>query len=260
MYRVLSGNYKCRVGNSPAIEAVRMTNESTTYEQAGWITCQVCGGHYAPGHERDHNVAMDHVPGDPTPKESRLYRRLQAEAVRLHERDGLSPAKIRARFLEQAHEAPSGVKVPSERTIRYWLPQSRPAKSPPWSLLTGKPGEAEHVLPVLAYLIEARGSGLPDQITRDEARWIARLGPVTAGLPPRQLLYLARAYLDRERAGQDSRSLDVGLALTPWLDGAERYARAFESGTIAVLHYILIDQVGIERLDHVLDVPQKVKP
>ncbi|MEP7081897.1 MAG: hypothetical protein ABI841_02850 [Chloroflexota bacterium] len=111
-------------------------------------------------------------------------------------------------------------RVPELRTIQLIARQVRSQDaSGRWSMAEAGEGEAQHVLPVLAALLEA-SDGAPDHrrvdtITKAEARWIARLRgavPSVDQLDPISLYRYARRYVAAETAKAPTDALDRSFA------------------------------------------------
>jgi len=124
---------------------------------------------------------------------------------------------------------------PSERTIANWIKTGkiRPVGDL-WSLPNAEPGEAEHVLPVLA----AIPTGMNRRwITRPEARMVARLGAVAPKMHPLTQLFLAQEYLGMESIKASTWYLDrflaVYLSLQAWTaDGLDLLTSAIADGRV----------------------------
>ena len=123
-------------------------------------------------------------------------------------------------------------RVPTLRTIqRYVRALSAPDLSGQWSPFEGDPEDVAAVLPVLAAVLE-KTEGRTQQLTREEAAQVARVCRAAPDIPPWEAYGLARAAVVAKWTKASTEGLDHYLALAPWRDDGERYARAFLSGRI----------------------------
>lgn len=93
------------------------------------------------------------------------------------------------------------------------------------------------MLPVLAEVI-ARSEGRVATISRDLARWIARVRRAAPDLPLWEAYEIANEYRRASAGAADAlplAALDAYLAFKPWqAEGADRWRWALESGAVSL--------------------------
>lgn len=135
---------------------------------------------------------------------------IQQEVTRLV-REGFEPAQI-ARELERKQWL--GSDPVSSRTLQRMVRDLRPTDdSGPWSLAEADADQARLILDVLSYAIGSM-SGARAWPSADLARWIAHVKAAAPGVPASWAYGLAWAYQTRQ--AEDTRLLDMALALRPW--------------------------------------------
>jgi hypothetical protein len=121
---------------------------------------------------------------------------------------------------------------PSERTVADWIRRGVIRAVDPndiWSLAKAMPGQAVHVLPVIAYLNGIRrkhGRGRP-YVTRHEARVITRLGEHFPMLTPLERFRLATMY-----GAGDWLTVALDAFLGELLDGLDSLRGRVASGDV----------------------------
>lgn len=133
------------------------------------------------------------------------------------------------------HFAGTGKLIPSEKTIERMVNEVRssPAREP--TGLAAWPVRGPGLRATLESYAEAiEVADWTVRLTSDECEWVAIIASAAPDLPPYQRYVIARRYLARASAGQDTDDLDPFLAFAPWRDARchERYRRAVDRGLI----------------------------
>jgi hypothetical protein len=107
-------------------------------------------------------------------------------------------------------------RVPSEksvqRAVRRWRKRDESGR---WQLDDYEDGTARLVMPVVAALARHSG-GKVTSVSRDEARWIARVREAAPDMPLWPAFLVAWAYQRRTAEGADTEDLDLLLGFAPW--------------------------------------------
>lgn len=150
------------------------------------------------------------------PQQRQVKRRQDPDVLRrIHEmaQDGWTGAAI-TRQLEDEF----GDRAPrSERTVQD-IVRKAPRPAPPskwWSIGEAPADEAAAVVPVLGELVRQR---IADRISQDLGPMIAKLREVAPDMPAIPTFRMASRYLMAAQGSQDTKWLDVYMALELWRD------------------------------------------
>jgi len=110
-------------------------------------------------------------------------------------------------------------RVPSQKTVQRAVQRWRERdESGRWHLDDYDDDTARLVMPVLAALAGHTG-GLVSSVSRDEARWIARVREAAPDMPPFFAWQAAVCYQQRAAEKADTEDLDLLLGFAPWKSG-----------------------------------------
>lgn len=150
----------------------------------------------------------------------RQATRDQKIAVQLLALAGHKPAEV-YRMLEEKGLLKDPNPDLGRRTIERMVRDAKPLDpSGPWSFAAADPEEARLVLDVVVWVFHwSKGR---TWLTNEVTSWVARVREAAPGVPTNWAYHLAIAYQGATQRRQDSRSLDVVLAVKPWeVEGAE---------------------------------------
>ena len=144
---------------------------------------------------------------------------------------GMSAPEIH-RVLKQSQTSESS--VPTLRTIQRIVADMAPRDTS--GLWTAEHAQ-ERPRPILDTLVAVieQTHGRVTALTREEARWIARLDTVAPDVRPFEWWRIARLYLGRINRSERTHDLDAFLAFAPWRGGEagrRRYDNALRAGWI----------------------------
>jgi hypothetical protein len=166
-----------------------------------------------------------------TQKRKRRIHAVALKRIKAEFDAGNTPTQIHQILERELPKENPPIPVPDLRTVQRIVQELQGPRSAAWSLVDSRDAnEARIVLEMLyALIIETE-----DRITSfslREADMILRIKEVDrANLGPRLVWQLAREYLRREDAGQNTRDLDAWLAFQPLTMGGKRYREMIKNG------------------------------
>jgi hypothetical protein len=149
---------------------------------------------------------------------------------------GISAAQISKNI---ADELKNESDRPHPRHVQRLVKELTPGAAAPWSLADSRDAdEARIILDTLRDLIN-RTEDRITSISLREADMVLKIRWLAPDLGFVPVWELAREYLRREDAEQDTRDLDAWLAFKPWTWGPARYHEYIDSGESELLKGVM---------------------